>query len=570
MWHSRISCHTCGYQSDKFEPLMDLSLEVDSKLTSVGVSLCYMARKEEMRGDTAYSCPVCAKLVEATKQMTLHRTPNCAVITLKRFDENLLKFSDDVVFPRELDLSPFLSPSSVEVEARFGLYGVLYHRGSSPTGGHYFACMKDGHGDWWEFDDSNVSRRPQGPPQEDAYVLLYARSVPAPPLQTVSTRRRDAQPPSPEPSARVASPPPLTKSPPPPYRPPSPAAASPLSPPPIVHSPLSTESVRPTLWRFWEPVPAAFSDSGDSEIAEGRLAPAPRGGGGAGAGARKEARIDTPRTRPGGTNNAAQSHGVAAAAAAVAREVGNGGVSRLVSPAHGGGLVRPPARVPPARAVPVVPPVVRFNPLGFAPSPAYLKAKDIEPRAADAPPAVAWRENKRRRDRGKAIGAAPVTTRKRGRPRKSVEAGSTPTLAGDDDEDLMLAGAGTDEDQAGAPLKRMRGRSGVRRQWTLPEAKFVIQVYYDECEQSLARTVDTLVSRETFSFGGQNGQTKLNRAQVRNFVNKHEEGGGALEAAYGTTAVCFLTPEQLSAARGGRGGKFTKGRSVPRRHAGGR
>jgi hypothetical protein len=208
VWQSRITCHTCGYQSDKFEPLMDLSLEVDSKLTSVGVSLCYMARKEEMRGDTAYSCPVCAKLVEATKQMTLHRTPNCAVITLKRFDENLLKFSDDVVFPRELDLSPFLSPSSVEVEARFGLYGVLYHRGSSPTGGHYFACMKDGHGDWLEFDDSNVSRRPQGPPQENAYVLLYARIVPAPPLQTVSTRRRDAQPPSPEPSARVASPPP--------------------------------------------------------------------------------------------------------------------------------------------------------------------------------------------------------------------------------------------------------------------------------------------------------------------------------------------------------------------------
>jgi ubiquitin carboxyl-terminal hydrolase 10 len=80
-----------------------------------------------------------------------------------------------------------------EVPARYTLYGVLYHHGSSASGGHYTVDVLDpnthgGHkGAWLHIDDEIVStvqqedvfgRDDKGRTDDRcAYLLFYRRSV---------------------------------------------------------------------------------------------------------------------------------------------------------------------------------------------------------------------------------------------------------------------------------------------------------------------------------------------------------------------------------------------------------
>jgi len=85
----------------------------------------------------------CKKLVSADKQMTLHRTPNCLVVHLKRFQNaSGGKIQTHIRFDEQLDLTQHLSGGSVERHATYRLYGVLVHVGFSASSGHYYCFAK--------------------------------------------------------------------------------------------------------------------------------------------------------------------------------------------------------------------------------------------------------------------------------------------------------------------------------------------------------------------------------------------------------------------------------------------
>lgn len=55
------------------------------------------------------------------------------------------------------------------------LYGVIVHSGSSAGSGHYYAFVKNG-SDWFEMNDSNVSRCNEDRVlRQQAYLLFYRR-----------------------------------------------------------------------------------------------------------------------------------------------------------------------------------------------------------------------------------------------------------------------------------------------------------------------------------------------------------------------------------------------------------
>jgi hypothetical protein len=186
---SQVRCLACGYESNTYEPLMDLSLEVHNQIQSVQEALRKMTHVERLSGANAYKCDRCNKLVTADKQMTLHRTPNCLVVHLKRFaNAHGGKIQTHIRFDEALDLSPHLSGDSVEQQAHYRLYGVLVHAGFSASSGHYYCFAKDAF-QWHQFDDSQVSQAElQAVLREGAYMLFYARTTPSPPLDTVSPR----------------------------------------------------------------------------------------------------------------------------------------------------------------------------------------------------------------------------------------------------------------------------------------------------------------------------------------------------------------------------------------------
>ena len=106
-------------------------------------------------------------------------------------------------------------------------------------------------------------------------------------------------------------------------------------------------------------------------------------------------------------------------------------VSRVVSPASGGGLVfTTPPNSTPTTAAPQLSAQPKnpfgwqvHNPHGKGEQPIYLSAKDTAPRDPDAPAAVPWQANKATRDRGNSIGNAKCSmfnpTKPKGRPPKA-------------------------------------------------------------------------------------------------------------------------------------------------------
>ena len=199
---SCVTCQSCGRESVKLDPCMDVSLEC-AKVKSLEQALKLFTRVEVLDGDNKYRCEGCKKLSRARKQFSVDKAPNVLQIQLKRFEfvpfgrGKLSQFIED---PLVLDLTSYLtsslrsnesvrrgkkrnksgnnknnnmlddimgSASAKSKEASsssvYDLIGVLVHAGSSMNSGHYYSYVKAQNGFWFEMDDESVtvvSRRP--------------------------------------------------------------------------------------------------------------------------------------------------------------------------------------------------------------------------------------------------------------------------------------------------------------------------------------------------------------------------------------------------------------------------
>lgn len=81
------------------------------------------------------------------------------------------KITSALSFPGVLDMRDRLAESS-QSESIYDLSAVLIHKGTAVNSGHYIAHIKDENtGQWWEFDDENVSKlghHPFGEKQSNA------------------------------------------------------------------------------------------------------------------------------------------------------------------------------------------------------------------------------------------------------------------------------------------------------------------------------------------------------------------------------------------------------------------
>jgi ubiquitin C-terminal hydrolase len=102
-----------------------------------------------------------------------------------RWQDYRSKNTSHITAPLQLDMAAFAAPatmsgssSSSSSSSLYDLVGVVHHRGTNPSGGHYFAEVRRPDGRWYMCNDSSISTvsRPSvaGPcGSETAYVLLY-------------------------------------------------------------------------------------------------------------------------------------------------------------------------------------------------------------------------------------------------------------------------------------------------------------------------------------------------------------------------------------------------------------
>ncbi|XP_045500979.1 ubiquitin carboxyl-terminal hydrolase 3-like isoform X1 [Colias croceus] len=183
---SEVRCLACGTESKKFDPFLDLSLELpEGGPVSLADCLSSFVQIEELADTERYFCSSCKCKQKSTKQFWIRRLPNVLCLHLKRFRWNnyfRTKVDTTITFPlRALDMSRFVL-ANVPDTRRSGLGNYLYdlaavivHHGSGAGSGHYtaFAINEE---QWFHFNDQTVRATDSSAVATcKPYIMFYIR-----------------------------------------------------------------------------------------------------------------------------------------------------------------------------------------------------------------------------------------------------------------------------------------------------------------------------------------------------------------------------------------------------------
>ncbi|XP_047082807.1 ubiquitin carboxyl-terminal hydrolase 23-like [Lolium rigidum] len=174
---SQVRCASCSHCSSKFDPFLDLSLEIADSATLVKALQKFTEEEVLDGGEEQYNCQSCKRKVVAKKRFTIDKAPDVLTIHLKRFSpfNPRHKIDKKVEFQPTLNLKPFVS-NSEGMDFRYSLYGVLVHAGWNTQSGHYYCFVRTSSGLWHNLDDNQVRQvREADVLRQKAYMLFYVR-----------------------------------------------------------------------------------------------------------------------------------------------------------------------------------------------------------------------------------------------------------------------------------------------------------------------------------------------------------------------------------------------------------
>ncbi|XP_076936312.1 ubiquitin carboxyl-terminal hydrolase 23-like isoform X2 [Bidens hawaiensis] len=172
---SQVKCMQCNYCSNKFDPFLDLSLEILRADTLHKAFANFTAKEQLDGGAKEYQCQQCKQKVKALKQLTIHKPPNVLTVHLKRFGSHISgqKIDKKIQFGSTLDLKPFVT-GPYDGDLKYTLYGVLVHAGWSTHSGHYYCFVRTSSGMWYQLDDNRVYQVSEKKVfEQKAYMLFY-------------------------------------------------------------------------------------------------------------------------------------------------------------------------------------------------------------------------------------------------------------------------------------------------------------------------------------------------------------------------------------------------------------
>ncbi|XP_057540279.1 ubiquitin carboxyl-terminal hydrolase 15 isoform X2 [Amaranthus tricolor] len=194
---SLVVCLRCNHESERYENIMDLTLEIFGWVESLEDALAQFTTPEDLDGENMYKCGRCAAYVRARKQLCIDEAPNILTIVLKRFQEgNYGKINKCITFPDMLDMVPFMTGTN-DSPPLYMLYGVVVHVDTlnASFSGHYVSYIKDLQGNWFSIDDTVVQPVPMSQVMsEGAYILFYMRSFPRPPRALMKNAKKPQAP----------------------------------------------------------------------------------------------------------------------------------------------------------------------------------------------------------------------------------------------------------------------------------------------------------------------------------------------------------------------------------------
>ncbi|XP_066557884.1 ubiquitin carboxyl-terminal hydrolase 3 isoform X1 [Amia ocellicauda] len=189
---NEVNCLICGTESRKFDPFLDLSLDIPSQFRNKRTKnqesglICTLrdclrsfTDLEELDETELYMCHKCKKRQKSTKKFWIQKLPKVLCLHLKRFHWTAYlrnKVDTYVEFPlRGLDMKCYLlEPENSGPEScLYDLAAVVVHHGSGVGSGHYTAYATH-EGRWFHFNDSTVTLTDEDTVvKAKAYILFY-------------------------------------------------------------------------------------------------------------------------------------------------------------------------------------------------------------------------------------------------------------------------------------------------------------------------------------------------------------------------------------------------------------
>ncbi|XP_059552623.1 ubiquitin carboxyl-terminal hydrolase 10-like isoform X1 [Myotis daubentonii] len=175
-------------ESATLQPFFTLQLDIQSdKIRTVQDALESLVARESVQGYTTKT----KQEVEISRRVTLEKLPPVLVLHLKRFvyekTGGCQKLIKNIEYPVDLEiskelLSPGVKNKNFKCHRTYRLFAVVYHHGSSATGGHYTTdVFQIGLNGWLRIDDQLVKVINQyqvvKPAADRTAYLLYYRRV---------------------------------------------------------------------------------------------------------------------------------------------------------------------------------------------------------------------------------------------------------------------------------------------------------------------------------------------------------------------------------------------------------
>ncbi|XP_056263149.1 ubiquitin carboxyl-terminal hydrolase 31 [Pseudoliparis swirei] len=205
-WDKETKDYLFGHTEEEYIPDAEsvyLHREQHHQPQACTLAQCFQlyTKEEQLAPDDAWRCPHCKQLQQGRIKLSLWTLPDVLILHLKRFrqeGDRRVKMQNMVRFPlMGMDMAPHVvkrSQSSWSLPSHwspwrrpyglgrnpddylYDLYAVCNHHGNM-HGGHYTAyCKNSIDGQWYCFDDSEVSPVADDDVcQQTAYILFYQR-----------------------------------------------------------------------------------------------------------------------------------------------------------------------------------------------------------------------------------------------------------------------------------------------------------------------------------------------------------------------------------------------------------
>jgi ubiquitin C-terminal hydrolase len=158
--------------------MIDLPIPSNNKMPSLIDCFDLYVEGEVLDGDNAWFNEDTNQKTSIRKRIQFWSFPDILIIDFKRFNNRFQKNQILVTFPMDnLDLSKYVIGYKKECY-KYELYGVCNHSGSV-MGGHYTSFVKNANGNWYHFNDQDVSVvvTDENVVTPKAYCLFYRKKI---------------------------------------------------------------------------------------------------------------------------------------------------------------------------------------------------------------------------------------------------------------------------------------------------------------------------------------------------------------------------------------------------------